>query len=163
MDGIAEAERSAEEYRREAENLFTASERMMEEHRALVKRVKTLSSKAKNSSKMRDECSREASDSENEADSWRKRYDERKGRNALDLTTERNQINMYSQSAKGMRMKEKKAESDRIKFEREIDECNEKASRLKKESLTLKRKSNEMHELYVGQLRKISELKKQTY
>lgn len=161
MEEIAETERLAEEYRSEAENLITASERMMDEHRALVKKVKTLSSKAGNSSKMRDECSREAMDSENKAESWRTRHDERKGKNALDLTTERNQINMYSQAAKSMRMKEKKAESDRIKFERMIDECNREAHRLKKEAVELKKKSNEMHELYIGQLRKISRLKKE--
>lgn len=161
MDEIAELEMLAEEHRMRAKELINASERMMNEHRALVKKVKNLSSRAKNSSRMRDECSREASDSENKAESWRNQYNERKDRNALDLTTERNQINMYSQAAKSMRSKEKKAESDRIKFERMVDEYNKEAYSLKKEALRLKKKSNEEHELYLGSLRKISRIKKE--
>lgn len=149
MDEVSDMEQLAEEYRVHAENLIKESERMMEEHRMLVKRVKTLSARARNFAKMRDECAREASDSESKAEYWR----------AQD--NGRNQSNMYSQAAKGMRIKEKKAESDRIKSERMIDEHNERAYHLKKESIELKRMSNEQYELYLGQLRTISKLKKE--
>lgn len=161
MDELTELESLAEKHRKSAEELSKESERMMNDHRALVKRVKTLSSRASNSARMRDECSREASDSEKEAESWRKRYSEREGKNALDLSNEKNQINMYSQSAKGMRIREKKAESDRIKYERMVSDYNEKASLLKKKAAEMKRESNREYELHLGCLRTISGLKKE--
>lgn len=161
MEEVVELERQAEEHRRYSEKLSNEHQRLMAEHRALVKKAKTYTSKASNSLKMRDECAREATHSNDKADAWRNRHDDRKDRNALDLSNERNQIHMHSQAAKGMRVREKRAESDRVKFERMADECNEKASTLKRKALSMKKESHKEHELYVGFLRSISKLKKE--
>ncbi|HKM09856.1 MAG TPA: hypothetical protein VJX93_05175 [Candidatus Methanomethylophilaceae archaeon] len=161
MEDIAELRTRAEEHRRSSEKLSNEHQRLMTEHRALVKKAKTYASKASNSLKMRDECAREASHSDDKADAWRDRHDDRKDRNALDLSNERNQVHMHAQAAKGMRVRGKRAESDHIKFKRMAGECNEKAAYLKKKALSMKKESNKEHELYVGFLRSISKLEKE--
>lgn len=158
MDGLADLKKEAETHRRSAGDISEEAERLMNEHAALVKKARNLASKAANSARMRDECAREAANSEGKADAWRSRHDDRKGRDALNLSNERNQMHMHSQAAKGMRVRERRAESERIKLEKEAEECKKRAYELKSRANSLHRDANREYELYLGLTRKISKI-----
>jgi chromosome segregation ATPase len=160
MDDLADLKKEAETHRRSAGDLSEEAERLMSEHAALVKKAKNLSSKAANSARMRDECAREAANSEGKTEAWRSRLEDRKGRDALDLSNERNQMHMHSQAAKGMRVRERRAESERIKLEKEAEECKKRAYELKNRANSLHRNANSEYELYQGLTRKISKIEK---
>ena len=161
MEEVIELKRQAEELRRSSGKLAEEGERLMTEHKSLVKKARTFNAKASNSAKMRTECAREATNSDQKADSWKNQYDDRKSRDALNLSNERNQMNMHSQAAKGMRIREKRAESESIKLKKMADECNEKASILKKKSASMWRESHKEYEIYVGLMNKISKIEKE--
>ncbi len=158
MEDLADLKKEAETHRRSAGGLSEEAERLMGEHAALVKKARNLSSKAANSARMRDECAREATNSEGKTEAWRSRLEDRKGRDALDLSNERNQMHMHSQAAKGMRVREKRAESERIKLEKEAEECKKRAYELKNKANALHRNANSEYELYQGLIRKISKI-----
>ena len=144
MDGLADLKKEAETHRRSAGDISEEAERLMNEHAALVKKARNLASKAANS--------------EGKADAWRSRHDDRKGRDALDLSNERNQMHMHSQAAKGMRVRERRAESERIKLEKAAEECKKRAYELKSRANSLHRDANREYELYLGLTRKISKI-----
>ncbi len=161
MEDVVELKKQAEELRRSSGKLADEAERMMTEHKFLVKKARTYTVKASNSAKMRDECNREATNSDQKADAWKDQHDDRKSKDALNLSNERNQMNMHTQAAKGMRVRGKRAESESIKLKKMADECNEKASTLKKKSASMWRESNSEYELYVGVMNKISRIEKE--
>ncbi|MDN5358065.1 MAG: hypothetical protein PWR17_1234 [Candidatus Methanomethylophilaceae archaeon] len=158
MDGLADLKKEAEERRASADDLSGEADRLMREHSALVKKAKNLSARASNSLKMRDECAREAANSEDKANAWKSRHDDRKSRDALDLSNERNQMHMHSQSAKGMRVREKRAESQRIRLEREAEECKKRAYDIKIKANSLHREASREYESYRGLIRRISKI-----
>jgi len=158
MDELADLKKEADRHRASADDLSKEADRLMKEYSALVKRGKNLASRSSNSIKMRDECAREAASSEEKANSWKSRHDDRKSRDALDLSNERNQIHMHSQAAKGMRVREKRAESERIDLEKEAEECKKKAYDIKIKVNSLHREANREYELYRGLIRKICKI-----
>ncbi|HKM13749.1 MAG TPA: hypothetical protein VJY42_02360 [Candidatus Methanomethylophilaceae archaeon] len=160
MEEVIELKKQAEVLRSSSIKLAEEAERLMTEHRSLVKKARTFNAKASNSAKMRDECAREAANSDQKADIWKNQHDDRKYRNALNLDNERNQMHMHTQSAKGMRVREKRAESESIKFKKMADECNEKASISKKKSALMWRESHSDYDLYVGVMNRISKLER---
>ncbi len=160
MEEVIELKKQAEVLRSSSIELAEEAERLMTEHKFLVKKARTFTAKASNSVKMRDECAREAANSDQKADIWKNQHDDRKNRNALNLSNEKNQMHMHTQSAKGMRVREKRAELESIKFKKIADECNEKASILKKKSALMWRESHSDYDLYVGVMNKISKIEK---
>ncbi len=106
---------------------------------------------------MRDECSREAAKAEELTEAWREKRKNRARMDAADLTGEDRQIVMHSQTSKSMRSKEKKAESDRIRFEREAEACRTKAEDLKRKIAQLRKDSSKEYELYIGCAKILSE------
>jgi hypothetical protein len=161
MEDVTELKKQAEELKRSSGKLAAEAERLMAEHLSLVKKARTFKAKASNSSKMRDECAREAAHSDQKADVWKGQHDDRKSKDALNLNNERNQMHMHSQAAKGMRVREKRAESESIKLKKMADECNEKASIQKKKSASMWRESHKEYELYVGIMNKISRMERE--
>ena len=161
MEEVTELRKRAEELRRSSCELAEEAERLMTEHRSLVKKAKTFATKASNSAKMRDECAREAVHSDQKADVWKGQHDDRKSRDALSLSNERNQMHMHTQAAKGMRIREKRAELENIKLKKMADECNEKASIQKKKAALMWRESHSEYDLYVGIMNKISKIERE--
>jgi hypothetical protein len=147
----------AEAHRTKSSELSEEAERLSSERARLLKKAGNLSYKAKNSAVMRDECSREAAKAEELTEAWREKRKNRARMDAADLTGEDRQIVMHSQTSKSMRSKEKKAESDRIRFEREAEACRTKAEDLKRKIARLRKDSSKEYELYIGCAKILSE------
>lgn len=151
----------AEACRMNSARLSEEADKLSSERARLLKKASNLSYKAKNSAMMRNECSREAVKAEEQTEAWRTKRKNRARMDAVDLTTEDHQIIMHSQTSKGMRSRERRAESDRIRFEKEAEACRARAEDLKRKAEQLRRDSNKEYESYVGYARIISEREKE--